>query len=135
MRHNVFKLWYARRTRLGAQVAKSLVWPTRLSTFDDQTSTSIIPAGSGFEVVLCPGGRSTNILASEADQLNELANTGHVSNQGGGGNIFLSKMLLPLLDITLRLLASDRVALRKLREIGVGVGVNRYCDTGVYEHH
>ncbi|EON62137.1 hypothetical protein W97_01356 [Coniosporium apollinis CBS 100218] len=47
--------------------------------FDDQTSTFIIPAGSGFEVVFCPGGRSTNILASEADQLNQLANTGHVS--------------------------------------------------------
>lgn len=32
--------------------------------YDDQTSTFIIPAGAGFEVVFCPGGLSTNILAT-----------------------------------------------------------------------
>ncbi|KAK3082230.1 hypothetical protein LTS18_010647 [Coniosporium uncinatum] len=46
--------------------------------FDDQTSTFIIPAGAGFEIVFCPGGRSTAILQTEADQLDELQNTGHV---------------------------------------------------------
>ncbi|RMD40551.1 hypothetical protein DV735_g4568, partial [Chaetothyriales sp. CBS 134920] len=47
--------------------------------YDDQTSTFIIPQGAGFEVVFCPSGRSTNILATFGDQLAELAQTGHVS--------------------------------------------------------
>ena len=45
--------------------------------FDDQTSTFIIPSGSGFSVTFCPGGRSTNILATEAQKLNQLAQEGH----------------------------------------------------------
>ncbi|KAJ4360460.1 uncharacterized protein N0V89_001023 [Didymosphaeria variabile] len=47
--------------------------------FDDQTSTFIIPSGAGFEVVFCPGARSTNILATESDKMLQLAQQGHVS--------------------------------------------------------
>ncbi|EXJ95089.1 hypothetical protein A1O1_00207 [Capronia coronata CBS 617.96] len=47
--------------------------------YDDQTSTFIIPQGSGFEVVFCPTGRSSNILAVFGDQLRQLAQTGHVT--------------------------------------------------------
>ncbi|KAI9726503.1 MAG: hypothetical protein M1828_001325 [Chrysothrix sp. TS-e1954] len=47
-------------------------------TFDDQSSTFIIPAGAGFEVVFCPGGRSTNILGTSKTQLTQLAQEGHV---------------------------------------------------------
>jgi len=47
--------------------------------FDDQTSTFIIPQGGGFEVVFCPAGRSSNILATFGDQLRQLAQTGHVT--------------------------------------------------------
>ena len=32
--------------------------------YDDQDSTFSVPEGAGFHVVLCPGGASTNILAS-----------------------------------------------------------------------
>lgn len=39
------------------------------SAFDDQTSTFIVPSGAGFEVVLCPGGRSTNILGTSKQEL------------------------------------------------------------------
>ncbi|KAK3115395.1 hypothetical protein LTR53_005293 [Teratosphaeriaceae sp. CCFEE 6253] len=35
--------------------------------YDDQTSTFITPAGAGFQVVFCPGGRSTNIIASKGE--------------------------------------------------------------------
>ncbi|KAF2843699.1 Osmotin, thaumatin-like protein [Patellaria atrata CBS 101060] len=49
--------------------------------FDDQTSTFIIPSGAGFQVVFCPGGRSTNILASERERLRELAENGHVDQK------------------------------------------------------
>lgn len=47
--------------------------------YDDQTSTFIIPQGGGFEIVFCPAGRSTNILATFGDQLRQLAQTGHAS--------------------------------------------------------
>jgi hypothetical protein len=44
--------------------------------FDDQTSTFIIPAGGGWEVVFCPEGRSTNIQATFGAQLSSIANGG-----------------------------------------------------------
>ncbi len=49
--------------------------------FDDQDSTFIIPSGGGFEVIFCPPGRSTTILSTLANQLHQLASTGHVSSQ------------------------------------------------------
>lgn len=49
--------------------------------YDDQTSTFIIPSGAGFEVVFCPGARSTNILATGGTQLRNLASQGHVKRQ------------------------------------------------------
>lgn len=47
--------------------------------FDDQTSTFIIPQGGGFEVVLCPAGRSSNILAVFGDQQKQVAQSGYVT--------------------------------------------------------
>ena len=47
--------------------------------FDDQTSTFIIPSGGGFQVIFCPAGRSTNILAVLGPELRQLAATGHVT--------------------------------------------------------
>jgi beta-mannosidase len=47
--------------------------------FDDQKSTFIIPSGGGFEVVFCPRGRSTIILNTLRDELNQLAQSGRVS--------------------------------------------------------
>jgi len=52
-----------------------------LKAYDDQTSTFIIPSGAGFEVVFCPGARSTNILATGGTQLRNLASQGHVKRQ------------------------------------------------------
>lgn len=40
--------------------------------FDDQTSTFIVPSGAGFEIVLCPGGRSTRILETSKQDLIQL---------------------------------------------------------------
>lgn len=51
------------------------------AAFDDQTSTFIIPSGGGFEVVFCPPGRSSTILATLSSQLHQLAQNGHVSPQ------------------------------------------------------
>lgn len=49
--------------------------------FDDQTSTFIIPSGGGFQVMFCPPGRSSNILATMSAQLYQLAATGFVMPQ------------------------------------------------------
>lgn len=47
--------------------------------FDDQTSTFVIPSGGGWEVVFCPAGRSTNILATFADELHSVAAGGRLA--------------------------------------------------------
>ncbi len=58
----------------------SFLWQADFgSAFDDQTSTFIIPSGGGFEVVFCPKGRSSNILAVYSKQLDQLSQSGHVS--------------------------------------------------------
>ncbi|KAL9107750.1 MAG: hypothetical protein Q9227_007372 [Pyrenula ochraceoflavens] len=49
--------------------------------FDDQTSTFIMPSGGGYRIAFCPAGRSTTILSTLGDQLRQLAQTGHVSQQ------------------------------------------------------
>ncbi|KAI9808174.1 MAG: hypothetical protein M1825_004631 [Sarcosagium campestre] len=54
--------------------------------YDDQTSTFIVPEGGGFEVVFCPGGRSTTILSTMSAQLFALAATGK-ANQGAARNV------------------------------------------------
>lgn len=48
--------------------------------FDDQKSTFIIPKGGGFEVIMCPKGRSTNILRQLGAELFELASSGRLSS-------------------------------------------------------
>lgn len=47
--------------------------------YDDEDSTFIIPEGGGFEVVFCPSGRSSKILATLGDEMRMLAQTGHVT--------------------------------------------------------
>ena len=47
--------------------------------FDDQTSTFIIPSGGGWEVVFCPEGRSTNILRTFMQEMQDLSQKGSVS--------------------------------------------------------
>lgn len=58
--------------------------------FDDQTSTFIIPSGPGFQIIFCPGGRSTTILTAEAGSVDSSSH-GEVS-YGGGGNASTNTM-------------------------------------------
>jgi Thaumatin family len=51
--------------------------------FDDQTSTFIIPSGPGFQIIFCPGGRSTTILTAESAIVDQSSH-GTVSYGGGG---------------------------------------------------
>ena len=47
-----------------AKAAKNVCPDAYSYAYDDQDSTFIIPKGPGFSVVFCPGGRSTEILAT-----------------------------------------------------------------------
>jgi beta-mannosidase len=51
------------------------------TAFDDQTSTFIIPSGAGFEVVFCPGARSTNIIDTHLAEMQALSQHGMVNKQ------------------------------------------------------
>lgn len=48
-----------------SKAAKNVCPDAYSYAYDDQDSTFIIPKGPGFQVVFCPGGRSTQILATQ----------------------------------------------------------------------
>lgn len=47
-----------------SKAAKDMCPDAYSYAYDDQSSTFIVPEGAGFQVIFCPGGRSTNILAT-----------------------------------------------------------------------
>ncbi|KAI1077569.1 thaumatin family protein [Whalleya microplaca] len=47
--------------------------------FDDKKSTFILPSGGGWEIVFCPNGRSTNILATFGQEMDQIAQSGKVT--------------------------------------------------------
>ncbi|PHH83602.1 hypothetical protein CDD82_6630 [Ophiocordyceps australis] len=59
---------------------KSLCPDAYSFAFDDQRSTFIVPKGGGWEIVMCPAGRSTNILRQLGQELFELASGGRLSD-------------------------------------------------------
>jgi beta-mannosidase len=67
-------MWFIQHFMNGARL-------TTTTAFDDQTSTFIIPSGAGFEVVFCPGARSTTILSTSRDEMLQLAQQGRVDKQ------------------------------------------------------
>ncbi|KAF4994373.1 hypothetical protein FGRMN_5792 [Fusarium graminum] len=88
--------------------------------FDDQASTFIIPTGGGFEVIMCPKGRSTNILKQLGDEMNELAESGGlsevtqkrlkdvtyiVSEKSLGNRVFSGRLVIATLATVLWLMA------------------------------
>lgn len=64
------------QTNLYSKSAKAVCPDAYSFAFDDQTSTFIIPSGGGWEVKFCPEGRSTNILATFKQQLQDLSQEG-----------------------------------------------------------
>jgi hypothetical protein len=52
--------------------------------YDDATSTFTAPTGSGFELVFCPGGRSTTILRT--------LNPSSASTRGPGGVLVVTML-------------------------------------------
>lgn len=62
-----------------SKAAKAICPDAYSFAFDDQESTFIIPKGGGWEVVLCPKGRSTNILRQLGSEMSELAAAGRLS--------------------------------------------------------
>lgn len=64
------------KPNLYAKSAKTVCPDAYSFAYDDQTSTFIIPTGGGWEVVFCPEGRSTNILAKFKPELEALSQAG-----------------------------------------------------------
>jgi hypothetical protein len=64
-----------------ARSAKAMCPDAYSFAYDDQSSTFIIPSGGGWEVVFCPLGRSTNILSTFGEQLQQVASSGQVSER------------------------------------------------------
>ena len=92
-----------------SKMAKKVCPDAYSYAFDDQTSTFIVPSGGGFEVVFCPTGRSSNILATMGPELRELAATGAVSAQ----------MLADTQNITLIRSRSAGITLRGANRLAV----------------
>lgn len=65
---------------LYSKAAKAMCPDAYSFAFDDQSSTFIIPKGGGWEVVMCPEGRSTNILRQLGSELTEVGNSGKLSD-------------------------------------------------------
>jgi hypothetical protein len=63
-----------------SRAAKAMCPDAYSFAFDDHLSTFAIPKGGGFEIIFCPDGRSTNILATLSPPLMELAANGFLSN-------------------------------------------------------
>jgi hypothetical protein len=59
---------------------------TQPTAFDDQTSTFIVPSGAGFNIIFCPGGRSSNILTAESHNVSNASN-GQISFGGAGNHV------------------------------------------------
>ncbi|KAI9056020.1 hypothetical protein LZ554_000952 [Drepanopeziza brunnea f. sp. 'monogermtubi'] len=64
------------KPNLYARSAKAVCPDAYSFAFDDQASTFIIPSGGGWEVIFCPPGRSTNILATFKAQMQALSQSG-----------------------------------------------------------
>ena len=65
---------------LYSRAAKAMCPDAYSFAYDDHLSTFAVPKGGGFEVIFCPEGRSTNILATLASPLSELAANGVLSD-------------------------------------------------------
>ncbi|KAH6971288.1 thaumatin family-domain-containing protein [Ilyonectria destructans] len=63
-----------------SKAAKAMCPDAYSFAFDDQSSTFIIPMGGGWEITMCPKGRSTNILRQLGDEMNEIASSGKLSD-------------------------------------------------------
>lgn len=80
------------KTNYYSTAAKAVCPDAYSYAYDDQTSTFITATGPGFQVVFCPGGRSTNILATKAG-----TTSGSSSSSGGSFSPRLGRRH-PILD-------------------------------------
>ncbi|CAA9960887.1 Thaumatin family protein [Pyrenophora teres f. maculata] len=94
--------------------------------FDDQTSTFIIPSGAGFEVVFCPGARSTTILSTSRAEMLQLSQQGKVDKQATIGlkRASASKLRRNAASTTFRL---DRTLLTVTVVLTIVASVHVFC--------
>lgn len=78
--------------------AKSVCPDAYSYAYDDQDSTFVQPTGGGFQVIFCPGGRSTNIIASKGESAIEHGGSsgGSKKSEGVSGVLLIDGMACAL---------------------------------------
>lgn len=84
-------------TNYYSKAAKSVCPDAYSYAYDDQTSTFINPTGGGYQVIFCPGGRSTNIIASKGTtSIQHDSSSSSNSALGGAGRLLIDRIALQL---------------------------------------
>ncbi|RMY18163.1 hypothetical protein D0867_05525 [Hortaea werneckii] len=80
-----------------ADAAKNVCPDAYSYAYDDQDSTFVQPAGAGFQIIFCPGGRSTTIIASKGTSAIEHGGDGSSGGQDddeSGSNAAAPRLLI-----------------------------------------
>nr|POE85233.1 thaumatin-like protein 1 [Quercus suber] len=72
-----------------SRAAKKICPDAYSYAYDDQTSTFSVPSGGGYQVIFCPGGRSTNIIASKGTSAIEHGGSSNGSSPVGSAGTLL----------------------------------------------
>ncbi|OTA31645.1 hypothetical protein BTJ68_08168 [Hortaea werneckii EXF-2000] len=92
-----------------ADAAKSVCPDAYSYAYDDQDSTFVQPTGAGFQIIFCPGGRSTTIIASKGTSAIEHGDDGGSSDgqdddDGSSGNAAAPRLLTGWTSVPVQLL-------------------------------
>lgn len=87
-----------------SKAAKSVCPDAYAYAFDDSTSTFVVPSGGGYSIIFCPGGRSTNIIASKGTGAITHGSSSPSNSTNGRLRIDETAKWVALLTLTLMLL-------------------------------
>ncbi|KAK5128926.1 hypothetical protein LTR85_000259 [Meristemomyces frigidus] len=85
-----------------SKAAKNVCPDAYSYAYDDQDSTFINPTGGGYQVIFCPGGRSTNIIASKGTSAIEHSGSSSSSGSaslGGAGRLVSDGFALRIVGV------------------------------------
>lgn len=91
-----------------SKAAKNVCPDAYSYAYDDETSTFINPSGGGYQVIFCPGGRSTNIIASKGSTAIQHSGSSNGSSPALGGT---GKLVIDGLAVRLAGVAAVAIAL------------------------
>ncbi|KAI7483580.1 Osmotin, thaumatin-like protein [Hortaea werneckii] len=86
-----------------ADAAKTVCPDAYSYAYDDQDSTFVQPTGAGFQIIFCPGGRSTTIIASKGTSAIEHGDDGGSSDGQDGSNAAAPRLLIDWTSVPVQL--------------------------------